>query len=301
MAVPSILALNPASGDPGGGDLVVITGTDFAEAVEVDFGANPVEVVHTRTHGGTTVVVVVSPAGDPGDVDVTIRNLDGAGAPVPTEEDTLADGFAYERRNLVQPSALLRLVRQIILELRRSVLEETGLAVSVDYDYNPDDPTFAIYVDGAKAPSITISGPEFEANRILANYDPIEVTEAGPSGDEVRLVVHPEYYDLVFECLVCTVNQQQLMNLQAALIRHYRNHPYIELSKDPLDATQGVVTYEIYLEGPSRKQAGGGKDDLRLSLWTLRVEGVIVTEADLATDLTAQILELVVEESATVD
>jgi hypothetical protein len=80
-------SLDPTSGSEAGGTVVTITGTGFTGATGVTFGTGPDAVLGTNfSVVNDTTIVVTSPAGDPGDVDVVV--LDDAG-------DSDALGFEY--------------------------------------------------------------------------------------------------------------------------------------------------------------------------------------------------------------
>jgi len=55
---PVVQSVNPAKGAPGGGNTVIITGTDFAGATAVRFGSTPVAFTVTSP---TTITVAVPP------------------------------------------------------------------------------------------------------------------------------------------------------------------------------------------------------------------------------------------------
>ena len=87
QAAPTISAVSPLGGLPVGGTAVTITGTNFTGATAIKFGAvsapNPIVV-------SSTTVVVLSPAGTAGVVDVTATTSSG------TSATSAADQFTYE-------------------------------------------------------------------------------------------------------------------------------------------------------------------------------------------------------------
>ena len=107
-----------------------ITGADLAEQVEVLFGAVPATVVSVREEAGASIADVRTPPHEDETVDVTVRNLDGTGTPVPGEEATLAAAYRFLRSQLTQESDLTRLVRTLLRKLKSEVLEATSLSVS---------------------------------------------------------------------------------------------------------------------------------------------------------------------------
>ncbi|MGI6596854.1 MAG: IPT/TIG domain-containing protein [bacterium] len=82
---PVITSINPTHGPSAGGTNVVIAGSQFDLGIEVLFGAAPVRSVQRKSD---TELVVVTPEGDLGAVDVTVTNPDGSSY-------TLPDAFTY--------------------------------------------------------------------------------------------------------------------------------------------------------------------------------------------------------------
>jgi large repetitive protein len=84
--VPTVTAISPATGPVGGGTAVVITGSGFTGATEVDFG--PSNAGTNLDVINDTTIDVDAPAGT-GIVDVTVITAGG------TSETSSADQFAY--------------------------------------------------------------------------------------------------------------------------------------------------------------------------------------------------------------
>ncbi|MBI4699905.1 MAG: PKD domain-containing protein [Deltaproteobacteria bacterium] len=87
LSILTIISVNPSSGPRQGGTTVTIAGTGFtlpANGNAVTFGGNAATVL---TRPDPTTLVVVTPAGVPGPVDVTVANGNGSA--------TLPNGYAY--------------------------------------------------------------------------------------------------------------------------------------------------------------------------------------------------------------
>ncbi len=82
---PTVTAVSPTAGPPGGGNTVTITGTNFAAGAAVRFGTNRGTSVNVES---ATTLTVVAPAGA-GTVDVTV------GTPGGTSAISTADQYAY--------------------------------------------------------------------------------------------------------------------------------------------------------------------------------------------------------------
>ena len=83
---PAVTAVSPASGPAAGGTTVTITGTGFAGATSVMFGAS---AAVSLTVGSDSSITATSPAGT-GLVDVTVTTSGG------TSSTSSADGFTYD-------------------------------------------------------------------------------------------------------------------------------------------------------------------------------------------------------------
>ena len=83
---PTVTLIGPSQGPLGGGTSVTITGTNLDNATEVYFGATPVT---TFTSDTDNQIVLNSPAGNAGTVDVTVVTAGGASA------SSSADLFTY--------------------------------------------------------------------------------------------------------------------------------------------------------------------------------------------------------------
>ena len=82
---PTVTAVSPTAGPPGGGNTVAITGTNFASGATVKFGTNRGTSVNVES---ATELTAVAPAGT-GTVNVTVTTP-GGGSPTST-----ADQYAY--------------------------------------------------------------------------------------------------------------------------------------------------------------------------------------------------------------
>ena len=92
--LPTIQSISPNSGTAVGGTTVTITGTDLASATAVDFGANAAKIISDTA----SQIVVVSPAGTPGVVDITITGVAITGQntnTTGTSPISSADQFTY--------------------------------------------------------------------------------------------------------------------------------------------------------------------------------------------------------------
>ena len=87
IGAPSVTAVSPASGVPGGGTSVTVTGAGFSGVSGISFGSTTATQYLVNS---TTSITVTSPAGALGIVDVVVTTGDGPSSTSP------ADKFAYE-------------------------------------------------------------------------------------------------------------------------------------------------------------------------------------------------------------
>ena len=107
-----------------------------------------------------------------GTVDVTLRNLDAGGAPVPGEEVVLPGAYRFLRPRIVHESDLTRLVRGLLRELKRQVIANVSMTVSVDYDDTTIDGLNVVAI--SRLPSVVLSGPKVDENRFFSTNEPHE-------------------------------------------------------------------------------------------------------------------------------
>ncbi len=96
MAAPTVSGLSVAAGPAAGGTMVTITGNGFTDVSAVDFGTNPATILPVSSSG--TSLTVVSPAGTPGLVDVTVTATGG------TSATSMDDLFTYVAGPTVAPT-----------------------------------------------------------------------------------------------------------------------------------------------------------------------------------------------------
>ncbi|CAN7403178.1 IPT/TIG domain-containing protein [Aminobacter sp. LjRoot7] len=85
IAPPTVTAVSPTSGPTAGGTSVILTGTGFTGATDVNLGA----AAATFDVNSDTQITATSPAGSAGTVDITVRTVGG------TSATSAADQFTY--------------------------------------------------------------------------------------------------------------------------------------------------------------------------------------------------------------
>jgi hypothetical protein len=105
----------------------------------------------------------LTPANDAGLVDVVVRNLDDDGVPIVGEEAVRSGAFTYAQPRLTAESDLTRLVRTLLRELKRQVLDNVVLTVQTDFDAETGDELHLAQF--AALPGLVLVGPELVEDR----------------------------------------------------------------------------------------------------------------------------------------
>jgi hypothetical protein len=86
MSLPTVTGISPNSGSTSGRRIVIITGTNFTDVTNVDFGATPASSFIVND---ATTITATSPAGAAGTVDVMVTT------PIATSAISVDDQFTY--------------------------------------------------------------------------------------------------------------------------------------------------------------------------------------------------------------
>jgi hypothetical protein len=282
VSIPSIKSMQPCSGPSSGGDLVRLIGTGFSDNVRVLFGDVPATVVSIRTEAGLCIVDVRTPAHEIGFVDVELVNLDA-----PDEAAIATSAYRFVRPAIAREADLTRVIRQILRELKRQVLVNVSATVSIDYDDTTIDGLNVIAM--AKLPSLVLSGPTLRQNRFYSANVLHEDVVGGVCGPELVRRKPPYTVDLVFTLTAASERTAELFNLMAAVATFLNRNRWIELQRDPFDASRGAVRWELDADGEFRTQLAG-KDDVRAFTCGFVVRGFDIDEG-LPLDLGKRVAE----------
>lgn len=253
MAAPTISTITPATGLSIGENCVIVEGTGFNDlasggSIRVLFGG-----VESPEYGviDSTRVIALTPPGEVGTADLTIENIGAGGAPV--EGTTVADAFTYTRPDLqtnrdlsASPdSALLVVTRQLVKELRRTVIE------NVQYDMHPeyvDAESAALGIEKqAVAPSLKIVGPTVTEDpfyRINGRFA-IETLAGAPGGAEFLAYTQPVTVRMEFQFVGVGRTKGEAVNLWNALTLFFDRTPDLEIPLDGEDKANGTISFEI--------------------------------------------------------
>jgi len=271
MAVPTISSISPAFGHTGGREFVRMDGGNF-RLPPAPPGSGPVpnanDTVAVELNGKRALRVVVAsssrlyfvtPIQDPGKVTVVVRNLDDDGVPISLESAALIDGFEYRLPPLTgkeNEGILARVTRALLQELKRQVLPNTNLTVSVEYDPSTGDDRN--YIDPASLPALTLFGPALIRNKVnFRNVGDIETSDPG----EFLQRRAPRTHDANFTLVGLADKTIELLNLMEALQLFVDRNPYLEMLRDADDPSKGTVRYEMDFAPGGDLRVGGQADD----------------------------------------
>jgi hypothetical protein len=255
MAMPSLTSIAPVRGPTGGGDLVRLTGTNIAAHLTVFFGDAAGQVLSVREESGLWIIDLRTPPHTDGFVDVTVRNLDETGQPIPGEEVVLPQAYRYIRPRIIRESTLTRLVRTLLRELKRQVLANTSITVALDYDDTSADGLDIIAL--AELPALVLSGPRVAENRFFAQNELHQEIVPGPSGPEIQRRRPPFTVDLQFTLTAASDRTIELLNLMAAVATFLNRNRWVEMARDPDEPAAGTVRWEMDPQGEFRTRLDG--------------------------------------------
>jgi hypothetical protein len=290
--VPTLRSVTPAAGPASGGDVVTIVGTGLGASVAVAFGAAAATVLSVRDEGGLSIVHARPPAHAEAVVDLAVTNLDAAGAPIAGETAKLANAYRFLRARIVRESDLTRIVRALLRELKRQVIENVSLSVAIDFDDNVLDGLDVTAI--ASLPSLVLTGPHLRENRFYSSNEALEEVVVGPAGPEIQRRRPPLTVDVGFAITGASDRAVELINMIAATTTFLNRNRWLVLDRDPANPAAGTVRWEMDADGELRTDLDG-KADVRAFTWGLVVRGVDVDEG-----LPLDLARAVTDEGATV-
>ena len=298
MAVPTLISIVPSAGHPGGKELIRIEGSNFElppappatgyvggsspGTVEIEIDGRLASDVKVWTSGLVTCLVPPY-LGEPSElsaspglsVDVVIRNLTGP------EEDTFVGAFSYARADLSRSDGTLKAVmRKLIRDLRRQVLDYIAFATQIDFDGDTTD-TLDI-VELAQIPALALFGPSIEEDKYYRSTAPQSSQDVAQL--EYTKKQAPRTSRLSFDATLTAQDVGELAQLEQEFIGFFQRNPRLSVDADTTDPSAGTVEYEMFLlTGPSR---GGtvNTNDVYSATATFEIRGVQI-DADEGTQI----------------
>ena len=291
MTIPTIVAVTPDAGSTRGRNIVKITGTGFRgvtppttgsrvwshepQTVQVLFGtavspfvgvvsATELDVEVPEWRGSLSVTFPVS-------LSVTIKNLDDAGIPIPTETATKTTAYAVSRPKLTTRTPYLRICVELIEALRRHVHENVWWTMSPDFDDNTADGLDE--TKRGKLPLLKLSGPS-ETDNPTIRPDFGDVTETSTTYERKR---NRQFVDLDFGLEgICRGDQNvnELTALSNAVTDFFQDRPWLSVLKDPAVPTSEMLEYPVSLTSYPDLDVGPDLDGLQRFRCAVTIEGV---------------------------
>jgi hypothetical protein len=274
MATPTLVSVSPASGPTGGGDLVTLKGA-FGARIAVRFGDDWATVVSVRDEAGVSIAYVRTPPHAEALVGVTLANVDASGAVVVGESVALVDAYRFVRPRIVAEADLTRLIRSLLRELKRQVIENVSLSVAIDFDDGPLDGLDVTAI--AKLPSLVLSGPRIKENRFYSTNTLEEEMVSGANGPEIRRRRPPFTVDLEFAITGASDRAVELLNMMTAVAAFLDRNRWLSMDRDPSSTARGVARWEMDASGELQTNLEG-KDDVRVFTWGLVIRGFDIDE-----------------------
>lgn len=232
MAVPSITQIIPNSGPPHGGYKVLILGSNFREPASVPFSQRQVTVhvfIGSAKISDEWVSVIssneieirmIQDESDPAIVvyplsrDVTVKNVDDSGLPIPGEETTAANAWLYAR----MPDAITVPEEHVFRWLRRYLARNLSVTVtgSVHVDYKESG--LFVLPKEATLPCIVLVGP-----RLMPAPDGTTCLQNGD--DSLGTLRLPKAYNYIYDVMLLDNHRKRLGALRMKLTEAIRVMP----------------------------------------------------------------------------
>lgn len=290
MAAPTLTTITPDEGKPGGRYILRIEGADFElppdppstgyvgttfdESMEVEIDGRLCEEVRVYS---SSLLTCVAPAfrGDPDDLttgylaDVVLRNLTGP------EESTYVGAFTYKRADFSRrDGCLLNVVRTLIRELRRQVLNNVAISQAVDYDASTGDSLDIVELAGI--PGLALFGPDIVEDKFYRGSIRPNVQDLGSL--EYTKYDIPRVVTLRFTATLTASEGGEMMNLVQEFLMFFRNNKTLDVQLDSTDASQGYAGYEMFLTDDPSRSGQANESDVREMEATFEVRGVPIDE-----------------------
>ncbi len=261
--------------------VVSATANTFQLATEVN--GTPI----TFTDDGTGTLTFIAE----GAVDVEVRNIDQSGVLVPGETVTAAEAYTPRRPDLLVRTDFSRVVRAMVLELRRQILDNTVVTTNTDYDKETGDTLNIAAL--SELPGLILFGPQLRENRFYSENEARQV--ASPDhGAEFFKRQRPAYTnDLVFTLVGGADTLGQILNLQNEAQLFFQRNKTLEMLRDEAAPAGETVSYEMELEpgGQPSLDSGGqpNNSNVRAFSATFAIKGFDHDDLDMAVGISRQL------------
>ncbi len=292
MAIPTVTSITPAGARTGGRRLVRIVGSNFQlppepplygvtpqanPSVEVLFGTVPAREVQVLS---PEILQVLTPVHDPGVVSITVRNITQDGDVIDTETAELEDAFTFTRPELKRSAAeectLQRVVRYLILDLRRQIIDNVELTVHTDYADAPDGANVAML---ATIPGLVLVGPRLKEDRFLSTNATRKTENANGS---MQLLRPPRTVDLEFTLIGVDDHAQNTLALMSEVVAYFQRNTMFAIPMSEADPTGEQSDYELEIDDMFAWTGAPGNSNIRAFSGTFVIRGVDIDDEDMA-------------------
>jgi hypothetical protein len=280
--------------DEGASQLVSFNTADFvtigaATAAEVAAVINE-DLVGASSHVlDGAPVIVTDTSGELGSVEIPSGTATALAFPtaassgsdtvelIPGEELVVAKAFAPVRPDLSQESHLATVVGQLILELRRQVLENVTFTTHTDFDDDTGD--LLNIATLSELPAILLVGLSTPENR---EHSPPEEEEdyelndpTGPLGDFVT--TRPAVIvDLVGTLVGVTDDDIQLFNMVQVVRIFFKKNPELDVPRQFGSPSSGTISYDLHsaINTQLSLTSLGNNSNVQFFAYDFKVEGI---------------------------
>lgn len=252
MAVPTITSVSPVTGPSRGQTIVEILGTNFqvpppppvtgpvpAAPPTVLVTVAGVPCLRTAVVTSTRVIVQVPPGQAGPAVDIVLANIDPLGVVIPGETVTAIGSYTYVRPPLLAKSALVRLIKTFIRDLKQKVVPEVVHGWASDY-YDVSVSVSELKI--ATFPALALLGPIMPVNRF---YSINRGEDVQTSPTSFTMHARPLTVDLKFVIVGMSDKAIELLNLDQMTLNHFNRTKHIDLQRDPATPAGGFNRYEL--------------------------------------------------------
>jgi hypothetical protein len=308
MSPPIINAITPDHGHPGGNYLLVIQGQDFVvppypTPTELPV-SEPEETVSVTVNGRAatnvevwdySLITCICPPfrGDPDQlsanpglaVDVVVTNLGP-----PAEPTTVTDGFAYRRTDLTKTEGVLyTIIRTLLLELRRQVINNIAVSTHVDYDGSTGDGLNIVEL--AKVPGIALDSVSIVDNHNFWEKGKHAVQDG--TQDNFTEYGTPRAVNLVFDASIIGENTNEAAQLAQEFMLFFspRRTPRLCVPSDDTDPDSEEIRFPMILTSPPSKRGNANAAGTTTLSATFEIQRVLIDADDLIAVNWGKVLE----------
>lgn len=332
MAQPTFTNITPSVGHPGGGQIAIITGTNFravepgydtsvgdgwdaTATVAVTVGGVEVEKVWVRSDTELNVRIPTAQFNPTNDIatavrvnpdvskitfsslDVVITNLDDDGNPIVGESATASGVYSYEQPLIRLPEGdppLMQVLVQFLRLLKRNIVSR--VAVGTHTDYADEDATYTVL---AEHPSVSVR-MDVAADLEYSHYD--NTTQLFDTGSNEWVEYDMQHTVMLqFSLILSSQDTEEVLHMASNLLDMQMASPWLIVPPDP-DYPITIPNNRYPLEFTQLPKQLGSPNRANVCAYSaqLRVRGVPILRGDPATETIKRRMDLTLA-SGTVD